>query len=69
MSLMVQMHSARYSRQILMQFDFSRYIFQKSSNIKSHESPSSGSKAVPCAHTETETESANSRFSQFCEGA
>jgi hypothetical protein len=51
------MHSARYSRQILMQLQFSRYIFQKSSSIKFHESPSNGSKAVPCAHTERERES------------
>jgi hypothetical protein len=43
-------------------------IFEKSSNIKFHELPSSGSRVVPCGRTDRHDE-ANSRFSQFCERA
>jgi hypothetical protein len=48
----------------------SRQIFEKYSNIKFHEDPSSGSRVVPCERAERRTgrhEEANSRFSQFCE--
>jgi len=31
-----------------MKLEFSRHIFEKSSNIKFHENPSSGSRVVPC---------------------
>ena len=44
---------------------FSRQIFEKSSDIKFHENPSSGSRVVPCGRTDGYDEG-NSRFSQFC---
>ena len=50
----------------------SRQIFEKYSNIKFHENPSSGSRVVPCGQKDGQTdghEEANSRFSQFCERA
>ena len=34
-----------------MKLEFSRQIFEKSSNIKFHENPSSGSRVVPCGRT------------------
>jgi len=48
---------------------FSRLIFEKYSNIKSHENPSSVSHVVPCERTDRRTDwhaEAKSRFSQFC---
>jgi len=51
-----------------MKVEVSRHIFGKSSNIKFHKNPSSGSRAVPCGRTEGHDE-ANSRFSQFRERA
>jgi hypothetical protein len=42
----------RYSGPILMKHEFSRHIFQKSSNIKFHENPSSGSRVVPYGRTD-----------------
>ena len=48
-----------------MKLEFSRQIFEISSNIKFHETPSSGSRVVPCGQTDVFDE-ANSRFSQFC---
>jgi len=45
-----------------------KQIFEKYSNIKFHENPSSGSRLVPCGETD-EKDAANSQFSQFCEGA
>jgi hypothetical protein len=41
--VLVFMQSTRYSRQILMKLEFSPQIFEKHSNIKCHEIPSSGS--------------------------
>jgi len=38
------MYSARYSCQILKKLEFFRQIFEKSSKIKFHENPSSGSR-------------------------
>jgi hypothetical protein len=35
-----------------MKREFSRQIFEKSSNIKFHENPSSGSRVVPCGRTD-----------------
>jgi len=46
--------------------EFSRQIFEKSSNMKFHENSSSGSGVVPCGRTDRHDE-ANSCFSQFCE--
>jgi hypothetical protein len=40
-----------------MKFEFSQQIIDKYSNIKFHENPSSGSRAVPCGQTD---------ISQFC---
>jgi hypothetical protein len=45
-------------------------IFQKYSNMKFHETPSSESRVVPCGQTERRTDKhdeANSRFPEFCE--
>jgi hypothetical protein len=53
---------------VLMNFEFSRQIFENHSSIKFHENSSSGSLAVPCRRTDRRDE-ANSRFSQFCERA
>jgi len=49
-----------------MKLEFSRQIFEKYSNVKFHENPSSGSRAVPCGQRDRHDE-ANSRFSQVCE--
>jgi len=46
-----QLDSTRYSCQILIKLEFSRQIFAKSSNIKFHENPFSGSRAVPFGQT------------------
>jgi hypothetical protein len=46
------MYSAHYSCQILIISEFSRHIFDKYSNTKFHENPSSGSQAVPCGQTD-----------------
>jgi len=53
-----------YSNPILIKLVFSRQIFEKSSNIKFHKNPSSGSRVVPCGQTDGHDE-ANNRFSQF----
>jgi len=39
--------SAFYSYPILMELEFSQHNFEKSSNIKLHENPSSGSRVIP----------------------
>ena len=39
-----------------MKLEFSLQIFEKSSNMKFHENPSSGSRVVPCGWTEKQTE-------------
>jgi hypothetical protein len=55
---------------ILMKLEFSRQIFEKSSNITFHENPSNGSRAVPCGRTNIamdRLDEADGRFSQFCE--
>jgi len=38
-----------------MKLEISRHIFEKSSNIKFHENPSSGSRVVPCGQTDRQT--------------
>jgi hypothetical protein len=43
-------------------------VLEKSSNVKFHENPSSGSRVVPCGRTDWHDE-ANNRFSQFWERA
>jgi len=37
---------------MLMDLEYSRQIFEKDSNIKFHENPSSGSRVVPCGQTD-----------------
>jgi len=51
-----------------MKLQFSRQIFEKSSNNKFHENRSNGSRVVPGGRTDRHDE-VNSRFSQFCERA
>jgi len=51
-----------------MKFDFSRNFFEKFSNIKFHENPSSGRRVVSCGQTDRHGE-ADSCFSKFCERA
>jgi hypothetical protein len=64
------MYSNRYSCRILMKLEFSSHIFEKDSNIKFNQNPSSGSRVVACGRTNRQTpDEANSRFSQFCERA
>jgi len=41
-----------YSCQILIQLEFSRQIFEKSSNIRFNKNPPSGSRVVPCGRTD-----------------
>jgi hypothetical protein len=47
---------SRYSCRNLIKLEFSRWIFKKSSNIKFHENPSSGSRVVPCRRTDGQTD-------------
>jgi len=67
MKIYIDLHAKyRYSCPVLMKLEFSGQIFEKCSNIKFHESPSSKSRVVPCGQTDRHAE-ANSRFSQFYE--
>ena len=53
-----------------MKLEFCQQIFQKYSNIKFHEYPSSGILVVANVDIRTDRhEDANSRFSKFCETA
>jgi len=55
-----------------MKFEFSRKIFEKYLNIKSHENPSSGSRDVARTETDGRTDGhdqANIHSSKFCERA
>jgi len=65
---LVFMQSNRYSSQILIKLEFSQYIFEKYSNIKSFENHASGGRDVPCGETGGHDE-ANCRFSKFYERA
>jgi hypothetical protein len=58
--------STRYSCYILMKFESSLKMFEKSSNIKFYEKPPNGSPVVSCRQTD-EYENANKRFSRFFE--
>jgi len=49
-----------------MKLEFSRQVFEKSSDIIFNENMSSGNRVVSCGHTGRHDD-ANSRFSQFCE--
>jgi hypothetical protein len=57
----VLMWSTRYFFRILMQFEPSRYILEKSSNIKFHRNPSNGSQVVPCGQTDGRTDRQTNR--------
>jgi len=46
------MRSTRYSFQILMKLEFSLQIFERYSNIKFHENPSSGNRVVLSGQTD-----------------
>jgi hypothetical protein len=56
------MQSTRYYGRILMKLEVSRQIFEKSSNLKFHKNPSSGSRVVPRGQTDMKL-----TVSQFCE--
>jgi len=51
-------------RQVVMKLEFSRRIFEKRSNIKFHENPSSGSGVGPWKRTDGH-DKANSHFRNF----
>ena len=52
----VFLSSTRHSCQILMKLEFSRQIFEQSSNAKFHENPSSGNRVVPSGQTDGRTD-------------
>jgi len=55
-----------------MKLEFSHQIFEKFSNIKFNENPSSESRVFPCGRKAGQMDrhdEANSRLSQFCERA
>jgi len=54
--LLVLVESARLFCPILMQIEFSGQIFEKCSNIKLREKPSSGSRVFPCGRTNSHEE-------------
>jgi hypothetical protein len=56
-----------YYCQILMKLEYSRQIFEKSSNTKLHGNPSSGSGFFHANGQTDGHDEVNSRFSQFCE--
>jgi len=66
------MLSTRYFCQLSMKLESARQIFEKYTNIKFKENPSSGRRVAPYGRTDRRTDrhdEANSRFSQFCESA
>jgi hypothetical protein len=62
------MQSTRYSCQILMNYEFFQQIFEKCSNIKFNENPSSGNRVVQRERTDRQVD-AKSRFWLFSERA
>jgi hypothetical protein len=50
------MLNTRYSCQILLNLDFYLQIFEKYRNVKLHENPSRGSRAVPCGRKDGQTD-------------
>ena len=50
------MYSTRFSFPILMELELFRQIFEKLSNIKFHENPSSGSRVVLCGRADGQDE-------------
>jgi hypothetical protein len=61
--ILVLMWSTSYSCQILINPEFSRQIFDKYSDMKFHEKPSSGSRVVPCGRTDSHDED---KIVDFC---
>ena len=59
------MLSTRYSRLILIKLEFSRQFSWKYSNIKFHENPSSGSRAVPCGQMDVQMRKLTAAFRNF----
>jgi hypothetical protein len=59
------MRSTRYSCHIFVKLEFSQHIFEKYSNNKFHETPSSGSRAVPCGRRDGRTDMPNSTSLTF----
>ena len=53
--VLVFMQSTRYPFSILMKIEFSRQIFEKYSNIKFSETPSSENRVVLCGRKDRET--------------
>jgi hypothetical protein len=51
-----------------MKIELSEQIFEKYSNVKFYENPSSGSRVVPCGRTDSHDE-CNSRYLKFYERA
>ena len=49
------MYSTRHSFPIFKKHEFSRQIFEKSSDVKVHENPSSLNRDVPCGQTDRQT--------------
>jgi len=39
-----------------MKLEFSPHVFEKHTNVKFHENPSSGSRVVPCGQTDGQTD-------------
>jgi len=66
--LVLNLAFCAYSCPILVKLKFSRQISEKHANIKFHENPSSGSRAIPCKQTDggraDRHDGANIRFSQ-----
>jgi len=46
------MYRTGYCGQIVMELEYARQIFEKYSDMKFHENPSSGSRVVPCGQTD-----------------
>jgi hypothetical protein len=68
LNVTLYVHCLPCSCRILMKLEFSRQIFEISSNIKFHQNPSSGSRVVVQRRTDgrkDEHDEANIRFSQF----
>jgi hypothetical protein len=53
--------------QILMKIKFSRQLFEKYTDVKFHENPSSGSRVLWGTNSTDRHEEAGSSFSYFCE--
>jgi hypothetical protein len=51
----IVMQNICYSRQTLLELEFSRHILNKSARTEFNENPSSGSRVVPCGQTDGQT--------------